>query len=250
MTATLLLLASAVVAGLLVGAVGIGGVLLVPILVVCARLPVHDAGATALFSFIFTGLAGGWAFHRRGTIDWRVAGPVSAAAFSTSFAGAAAAGRVPAAALTWVVAAVLFGAGLYCLFPDRRGNVDRDGRRDRRPLAPLLGIGALSGFGAGLSGAGGPLFSIPLMLALRFDPLAAVATGQIVQVASALSASLRNARHETIHYGTGVTVAIAQLIGTFVGVRIAHAARSYHLRLLVAILCIASAVAMAVKAML
>ena len=68
---TVLLLASAVVVGMFVGAVGIGGVLLIPALMIFAGLTVHQAAATALFTFLFTGIMGTWLFTRRGTIDWR-----------------------------------------------------------------------------------------------------------------------------------------------------------------------------------
>jgi uncharacterized membrane protein YfcA len=237
------------VVGVLVGAVGIGGVLLVPLLMTFSNLSVHEAAATALFSFFFTGLLGGWLFSRRGSIDWRVAGPVCAGAFVLSFAGAAAGSSVPAAMLTWIIAALLLGAGLYILNPVKRIDPNSQDRRDQKRLPALLGIGALSGFGAGISGAGGPLFSVPLMFALQFDPLAIVGTGQVVQIASSLSGSVRNIAHGLIDYRVGLVVTIAQLIGTLLGVRIAHAIPGYQLRLGAAALCIISAAGMAAKAM-
>ena len=48
------LLAVAFGVGTLIGAVGIGGVLLIPALTAFAALPIHTAMATALFTFIFT----------------------------------------------------------------------------------------------------------------------------------------------------------------------------------------------------
>ena len=246
--ATLLLLASCVVVGVLIGSVGIGGVLLVPALMFFSRLSAHQAAATALFSFLFTGIFGGWLFSRRGSIDWSVAGPVCAGALPLGFAGAALGGRLPAAALTWIIAAILIGAGLYILFTGTREIAGREESGNRRPVSQLLGIGAVAGFGAGISGAGGPLFSVPLMLALRFEPLAVVGTGQVVQIASSLSGSLRNMSGGVIRYELGLAIAVAELAGTFLGVRIAHAASARSLRYLAAALCVLSAIGMAVRA--
>ena len=64
-----LLLASAFAVGTLIGAVGVGGILLTPALVTFAQLSVHEAMATALFTFIFTGITGTLLFQRKGTID-------------------------------------------------------------------------------------------------------------------------------------------------------------------------------------
>ena len=49
----------------------------------------------------------------------------------------------------------------------------------------LVGVGAVSGFGSGLSGAGGPLFSVPIMVLAGFVPLAAVGTSQVLQIVAA-----------------------------------------------------------------
>ena len=245
--ATALLLFSCVAVGLLIGTVGIGGVLLVPALMTFSRLSVHEAAATALFSFLFTGLVGGWEFRRRGTLDWRIAGPVCVSALLLGFAGAALGDRVPSAVLTWIIAGILASAGLYLLLRSVRADSGGQRRQDAS-LASLLGIGAVSGFGAGISGAGGPLFSVPLMLALHFDPLVAVGTGQVVQIASSLSGSLGHLSSGSIHYRLGLTITVAELVGTLLGVRLAHAARARQLRLLAAALCLASAVGMAVRA--
>lgn len=245
----LVLLFACVVVGVLVGAVGIGGVLLVPLLMTFSHLSVHEAAATALFSFFFTGLLGGWLFSRRGSIDWRVAGPVCAGAFVLSFAGAAVGSSIPAKTQTWVIATILLGAGLYILNPVKPSNPGGEAPRHRRRLPALLGIGAVSGFGAGISGAGGPLFSVPLMFALHFDPLTVVGTGQVVQIASSLSGSVGNMSQGLIDYRLGLTITIAELIGTLLGVRIAHAVPGQRLRLGAAGLCIISAAGMAARAM-
>jgi uncharacterized protein len=245
--ALLLLLASSLIVGVFIGAVGIGGVLLVPALMMFAHLTVHQAAATALFSFLFTGLLGGWLFSRRGSIDWKISGPVCLGAFVLSFAGAAASAGIPAAVLTWIIAAILLAAGLYIVYSKKRKAVHDDTGHNPRGSAALLSIGAVSGFGAGISGAGGPLFSVPLMLALQFDPLVTVGTGQVVQIASSLSGSLGNMSHGSIQWGLALPVTVAELLGTLIGVRIAHAARAGLLRLGAAALCVVSAIAMVAK---
>lgn len=54
----LLLLLVAFLVGALIGAVGIGGILLIPALTALAGLVIHEAMATALFTFLFTGFLG------------------------------------------------------------------------------------------------------------------------------------------------------------------------------------------------
>jgi hypothetical protein len=242
-----LLLASCLVVGIFIGAAGVGGVLLIPALMTFSNLTVHEAAATALFSFLFTGVLGTWLFMRRGSIEWRTSLPVCIGAFAFSYIGAAAGIIVPAAVLTWIVAAVILGAGLNILL--RRTAPQVDGGQRHPTAKALFGVGAVSGFGAGISGAGGPLFSVPLMLGLHFDPLVAVGTGQVVQIAAALSGSLGNWSHDTIQYGLAAPVTAVELIGVVAGVKLAHVAGAKQLRYGAAVLCILSAVGMVAKSM-
>ena len=80
-----------VVSGLMIGAVGVGGVILVPVL---ANLPgggavaVKVAVATCMFSYIFAGAAGAGAYARRGSIAWRPTLWLFLGATPAAFAGA------------------------------------------------------------------------------------------------------------------------------------------------------------------
>jgi len=55
----LLVLAAGLVTGALIGVVGVGGVLIAPLLVLLAGFDVHQAVAVASFSLIFTGVVAG-----------------------------------------------------------------------------------------------------------------------------------------------------------------------------------------------
>ena len=84
--ALLMLIALAV--GTLIGAVGVGGILLIPALNLIGGLSIQSAMATALFTFVFTGIVGTIAFMRHGSIDLRITVPVCAGALISGFAGA------------------------------------------------------------------------------------------------------------------------------------------------------------------
>src|SRR2546430_10511364 len=66
----------------------------------------HQAAATSLFTFLFTGLLGTWLYQRRGSIDWRVAVPVCAGALIFGYLGAAVAARIDARPLSVVLRSV------------------------------------------------------------------------------------------------------------------------------------------------
>ena len=147
----------AAVVGLLIGTVGVGGVLMVSFLALFGGLTIHQAAATSLFSFLFTGILGTWLYQRRGSIAWHVAAPVCTGALVFGYLGADTAARIEARPLAILVAIVIAAAGLYVFIPQRSAARQRDGRGWREQLL-LASVGAASGFGSGISGAGGPLF--------------------------------------------------------------------------------------------
>jgi len=232
------LAAVATVVGLFIGTVGVGGVLMVSFLALFGGLGIHQAAATSLFSFLFTGVLGTWLFQRRGTIAWRLTLPVCAGALAFGYAGAFAAARIDARPLAILIALVIVGAGAYIFVPMRQAHGYRNGRGWREQLM-LAGVGAASGFGSGLSGAGGPLFSVPIMVILRYTPLAAVGTSQVLQIIAAASGSLGNLGRGFIDWRLAALVTAFELAGVMLGVRLAHAVSQLALRRLAGALCLA-----------
>jgi uncharacterized protein len=210
---------------------------MVSYLALFAGLTIHQAAATSLFTFLFTGILGTWLYQRRGSIDWRISLPVCAAALVFGFLGAAVAAVIDPRPLAIVIALVIVGAGLYVLFPVRIQGQPRNGR-ERGETWLLASVGAASGFGSGFSGAGGPLFSVPLMVILRYVPLTAVATSQVLQIVAATSGSIENFRHGFIDWNTAAVVTVFELLGVVAGVRLAHIASALVLRRLAGALCV------------
>lgn len=232
---TIILLAASAVVGFLIGAVGVGGVLLIPALVAFAGVTPHQASATALFTFIFTGILGTLLFQRHGSIDWRQTAAVCLGAIAFSYLGAIANARIGEVALMRVIAGLIIFAGAYVFLPV--AGSERNAKSDNRfPL--LLAIGAASGFGSGFSGAGGPLFSVPLMLVSGFPPLLAIGTSQVLQIFSAASGTIANLRYGDIQWTLAASITAGELVGVFAGVKFAHAVSANSLKKGTGLLCL------------
>lgn len=235
------------VVGFFIGSVGVGGILLIPALALFAGIDIHQATATALFSFIFTGLAGTWLFQRRGSIDWKISLPILAGAMIFSYLGAKVNAMVSSHTLMQIIASLIFLAGVYVLLPTKNG-----GERFSHPLfrgRPLLLIlvGALSGFGSGLTGAGGPVFSVPMMLVLGFLPLTAIGASQALQIVAAVFGSFGNLQFGSIDYALAIGVTLFELIGIVAGAKAAHVASSIFLRRSAAGLCLITGLIMLLR---
>jgi uncharacterized protein len=227
----------ALLVGFFVGAVGVGGVLLIPALVLLGGLGIHVASATALFTFLFTGLLGTWLFHRQGSIEGRLVLPVCAGSALFSYLGAMANAMLDARPLTRIIAAVIVLAGAYVIRGQVRNPSVRDGRSAAQQ-ALLVAVGALAGFGSGLSGAGGAAFSVPMMMVLGFPPLASIGVSQVLQIVVASTGTLGNLQFGAVDFATAAWVSVLELAGVVLGVRAAHAAPTALLRGLAAALCI------------
>jgi hypothetical protein len=238
--ATIALLAVvAVIVGFFIGSVGVGGVLLIPALALLGGMDIHLASATALFSFVFTGILGTWLFYVRGSVDWRLTVPVCTGSVVFSYIGAMVNSYVAPRPLALIIASIIVFAGLYVMLPSRRA---ADGAyltgRGAAQQALLVAVGAAAGFASGLSGAGGPVFSVPMMMALGFVPLAAIGASQVLQIVVAVGGTAGNLRYGSIDFATAAWISPLLLLGVAMGVRAAHAVSVMVLRRMAAGLCI------------
>ncbi|MEO7337131.1 MAG: sulfite exporter TauE/SafE family protein [Caldimonas sp.] len=233
--------------GVLIGSVGVGGILLIPALNRLAPLPIQEAMATALLTFVFTGLMASVLFHRRGSIDWRVTRPLCAGGVLFGFAGAWANARLDPTLLTAILALLIAAAGLYTLLSS--GSASRLPAVERPGTQPVLlfALGAVTGFGSGLTGVGGPAVSVPLMVLCGFAPLTAVGSSQVLQVIAALSGTAGNLLHVTIDWPLAGMLTGLEVLGVAGGVRLAHALKPHVLRVIVGLLCLAVGVALLVR---
>jgi uncharacterized membrane protein YfcA len=224
------ILALALVSGLLIGCIGIGGVLLVPILSI-AGIDVHQAIAASLFAFIFSGLIGTWLYAREASIDWPSAAWLGAGAMPGALAGALLASRLGGNLLLAFVGAAVIFSGLRSLLR-RSAGID-DGRT--LPAAMLLPIGLAVGAASALTGTGGPVLLVPLLMWLRVPVLAAVGLSQAIQIPIAGLASAGNVWSGHLDLRLAALLSVGITLGSAAGARVAHALPRLFLTRLVAV---------------
>ena len=164
--------------GALIGGIGIGGVFLVPILTYIFDVEVHMAIAAAMFSYLFSGLIGTSIYVRKRSINWNMALWLFAGAMPAAFMGALLASAVPARGLEFLIAALIVFAGGNALL------TKVDEANQVRLLGPvqLVVIGVVTGIGSALSGTGGPLVLVPVLVWLKVPTLTVVGLSQAVQL--------------------------------------------------------------------
>jgi uncharacterized membrane protein YfcA len=230
-------------AGLLIGAVGIGGVILVPALVYFGGIPIHAAIAGAMMSYVLTGLIGTLVYAGKNSIRWGMAGWLCAGAMPAALAGALAAGRASSLLLEILIGLLTAASGVRAL----PASPADDGARSAISNPALGFIGAVTGFGSALSGTGGPLILVPILMWLELPVLTAIALSQAIQLPIALLATAGNAWSGNLDLTLGVLLAAGLAVGTFVGARIAHAVPRAILRRAVAMVLVVVGAAITIK---
>lgn len=228
----------ALLVGALIGAVGIGGILLIPALNFLAALPIRTAMATALFTFIFTGILGTFLFNRRGSIDWSITIPVCLGAAIFAFFGAWANSRMDGRVLMIILSVLIIFAGINTVFKRSSESAGLFQAAPRKKKILLFFIGAVSGFGSGLTGVGGPALSVPIMLLFGFAPLSAIGVSQVIQILAAVSGTAGNLQYGFIDFRLAVVLTVFEIVGVWLGVRIVHALNANSLRRTVGIFCV------------
>ena len=204
--------------GFLIGCVGIGGVLLVPFLTYGLGFGIHLSIAAAMFGYIFVGTVGVILYARHGSIDWSKALWMALGAMPAAYIGSFLISVIPESGLEFIISILVLFAGLNALHRDSAvvGN-----RQISNPFA-LLAIGLITGAGSALTGTGGPLIAVPILVSLKVSTHAAVGFSQAMQMPLATLATIGNFYYGAVNILVGGTIATGLAVGGFVGAKVAH----------------------------
>ncbi|HEY8710648.1 MAG TPA: sulfite exporter TauE/SafE family protein [Burkholderiaceae bacterium] len=231
-TAALMIL----LAGLAIGATGIGGILVVPVLTGLAGQSMLEAVAASSCAFLFTGIVAFWRQRRSAeSIPWAVYG----ATFAGAVAGAMLTQWLPAAVLRGAVAVLAIVSGVHAW---ATLNASRPERSLPRTTA-LAGLGLFVGAGSAVSGTGGPVLILPLLMLLGVPLRSAISLAQGVQLPVAIAASGVYAIAGRLDVRLAVGLGVLLMAGSWLGYRLAEVVPSVGLKRVVAVGLIATGVA-------
>jgi len=226
-----LLALAGLVAGTVDAIAGGGGLITLPALLT-AGLPTQLALGTNKGGSVWGSGIATFAFWRAGKVDRKQARFAFPLAFAGSAIGAQLVLLVDKEALRPIVIAMLAGAAVLLLV--KKPTRDEDAPSRRPEIAALLAfvIGAYDGF----FGPGTGTFLIVGFVALCGNGMTrATANAKVVNFASNLAALATFAYHGTIVWSVALPMAAGQLVGGFVGVRLALQGGAKLIRVMVVV---------------
>lgn len=218
------------ITGTMIGAIGVGGILLAPILTTFFGIDLHTATATSSWSFLFTGIAGTLAYMRRGIIQKRPVVWLTIGIIPATLLGAWTNSALPQEALSAVLAGLIIFSGVNTLYKRDTSQRESTQLSNRQ----WIGIGVMVGFGSSLTGTGGPVLLIPILMFYGTETLIAVGIGQAIQLPIAIFASIGFTIQGQIDFPLGTMLGIVQAVSVIVGAEIAHKLPAHVLRQIVA----------------
>ncbi len=230
LTIVLLLLAG-LAAGWVDAVVGGGGLIQLPALLLVPGISPVQALATNKVGSIMGTSVSAITYYRRVGPDLTTAGPMALAALAGAVGGAALAAQIPAALFRPIILVILVGVAAYTVLRPSLGRTTDlrwEGNRHRWTAA---GIGLVIGAYDGLLGPGtGTFLVIALVSILGYAFLPASALAKIVNFATNLGALLFFVPHGAVIWGLGLAMGAANLVGGYVGARMAVAKGSAFVR--------------------
>jgi uncharacterized membrane protein YfcA len=219
------------VVGLLVGLTGVGGILIPPALILLSGLEPHEAMGTALASFLPLGLAGTYMYRRLGHVDWSQAVPYMLGGLA-ALPGAMINAHINASPLVILLASIILFAGACVLRPPKVG-----GSALWQGRTGFFFIGASTAFLAGMTGAGGPVLSIPWMIAAGVSPMTAVGLAMPYQVVTAMFGTVGNIQAGHVDFELLPALCLFETAGFGLGVALARRTPTATLRILIGGMC-------------
>lgn len=225
-------------AGTIDAAVGGGGLIQIPALMgaLPQTAPATLFGTNKLASICGTGSAA-FSFVRRVKLQWSLLGVIALFAFISSFIGAACVSLIPTPILRPIVLVMLIVIAIYTFAKKQFGQVHVD-QQITPKLLLLAAIGSLAiGFYDGIFGPGtGSFFIFFFIRFLQVDFLHASALAKIGNLMTNLAALSFFIPTGHVLFALGLMMAVANIAGSLLGVRLALKYGSGFIRILFLIL--------------
>lgn len=236
LTTLLLSILAGFAAGWIDAVVGGGGLIQLPALVLTPGVSTVEALATNKLASIMGTSVSSVTFYRRVHPDLTTAAPAALAALAGAFGGASLAPLIPAEVLQPVIVAALVLVLVLVVARPQLGATTQlrwEGNRHRWVAAGIgLGIGAYDG----LLGPGtGTFLVLALVGVLGYAFLPASAIAKIINFATNLGALLFFIPHGSVLWGLGLIVGTANLLGGYLGARMAVARGSGFVRIILVV---------------
>ena len=230
------------IAGLLIGAAGIGGVILVPLLVYVAGIDIHTSIAASVAAFFVSGLVGTVVYSQRGIIQWPDFVSVCVGAIPGALLGAYVLPKIESHFLTLFIALVLILSAVRQFIHSDSSNPVNPTRN--RPKYQLAFVGLVTGFLSVLSGTGGPLVLLPLLTWLSMPLITAIGLSQVIQLPISTFATIGNVLNSLIDWELVLVLGFGVAFGSLLGAKGSALLPIAYIKTLVAFLLFASGVYM------
>jgi uncharacterized membrane protein YfcA len=244
------LIAIGIVAGLLSGAFGVGGgVLIVPALVVILGMQQRLAHGTSLAAVVPISVVGATAYLIGGNVDLGVAGLLMIGTVAGAIWGVKLLGWLSETWLRWLFIAfmVLVAVRMFFEVPNRDASVELTGWL----VLILIGLGLLTGVLSGLLGVGGGVFMVPvLILFLELGDITAKGVSLLVVIPTGLIATFFSLRRGNVDLRAASAIGIAGAATTVGGAALAFWLDPMVASILFAIFLLVIAIRMAIHALL
>lgn len=219
------------VTGTLIGMIGIGGVLLSPVLTFLLGIDLHVAMASSSMSFLLTGVVGTLSYAKKGSISWGMVLWLSIGIVPATLLGAKVNTLLSTNILVIVLGVLIIFSGVNVL----RKQTALEDRKSGLNKGWFIFIGVLVGFGSALTGTGGPVLLVPILVTLKYPALAAIGVSQAAQLPIAVFATVGFLLFGGIDFNLGITLGVVQAVGVVLGAKLAHEISPLRLKQIVAI---------------
>ncbi|MEY8388482.1 sulfite exporter TauE/SafE family protein [Oscillospiraceae bacterium 38-13] len=176
------------VVGLFIGWCGVAGFLLPILFVNACGLSVTESLLASFLCFAVSGAIGSWNYHRRGELPLRPALILSAGSLAGGLLGAALGGLLEPETVKVVLYVVVLLSGIAIAVRELRPQKGPEGDGAFPAPLPLAALGFATALLCALSGAGGPVLVMPLLVAMGVPAKMAVGVALLDSVFIALPA--------------------------------------------------------------
>lgn len=233
--------------GIGITALGPGGVLPTVGLFTLTSLSASQVAGTAIVTHIAAGVVGSVAFLHSGQLrrpDTRRTALVLAVVAAIGTPIGVVCNTLVSDRVFGIILAVIVGSVAILLwYRQRRESATAStGSPERHPpLAIVGGIGLAVAVVSGIVGIGGPMLTVPLLIACGVPVLESLAAAQVQSIVIATAGTVGYAAHGAIDWPLAAVVGIPELAGVLIGWKIAHAlpTRTLKYALIVVLLALA-----------